>query len=90
MKRLVPLLVTALALATAHSGCRDSRTKEEKLAAAEQQIEAKIESLHRRQQQIAGKLVEMETRLAHIRAKREQIRTRWSEPKVEPHPTPHD
>jgi len=89
---LVFALLACLALTVPHAGCKDRRTKEEKLADSEQQLSDKIAQLRKRQEQGAAKIIDLEARLAQVRAKREEIRQRWTEPneKAAPRPTTSD
>ena len=78
------LLIAVLVAVALGSGCRDQRSKADKLAESEQQIVNKIGKLQERQKQITNKLAELDSRLAQVREQRAQMRDRYTEPTPTP------
>ena len=79
--RALIAMLLALALTT---GCKEPKSKADKLAESEEQLVAKIEKLKERQQQITAKLAELDGRLAQVRDQRTRIRERFTEPTPTP------
>ena len=69
-----------LAFSVHFGTCGQPKSKEDRLAATEKHIQAKLEKLQERQQQIADKLSELQARLAEVRERRELYATRAAEP----------